>query len=311
MHDELQAKIKTLNELMWEDRLVWSDVERWLSQYASEQSTDSSERLHALFLLSHFIYFNATLMRALLRALYRDFVQYPIIAKLRRARGNTLDWASLEPHFQRALKKVRFIGIGNPSESGTHLLYYFRQENRIPTELFIHPHELFDGTSASPRLISGVNHLVFLDDFCGSGTQARRYSRKLLARIRDLAGKIRLSYHPLFATAAGLNYVRRRSLFTEVEALCELDESFRALDPSSRYFREDHEPISREFAAEMCRRYGALIEPGAPLGFGGCQLLIGFAHNIPNNTLPIFWSEGNSERTWFPLFPRYRKGLNW
>jgi hypothetical protein len=311
MDDELQVTIKTLNDLIWEGRLPWTDVERWLSQFTPLQGTGYSEQLHALFLLSKFSYFNATLMRKLLRALFHDFIQHPIITNLRRRRRHTLDWNILEPHYTRALNRLRFIGIGNPSESGTHLLYYFRQENRLPTNLFIHPHELFEGTAAAPRLVKGIRQLVFLDDFCGSGTQAIRYSKRLLARIRELSDSIKLSYYPLFATTKGLGRVRSRTLFTNVQALCELDESFRSLDARSRYFRDSPSSISREFAKEMCQRHGDLIEPRAPFGFGECQLLFGFSHNIPNNTLPIFWSTGSAAHQWNPIFPRYTKGAGW
>jgi len=311
MDDELQAKIKTLNELIWEGRLPWTDVGRWLSQYAPSPDNGYSEQLHALFLLSQFSFFNATLMRTLLRALFRDFVQHPIIVRLRKRRHHTLDWNILEPHYTRALNRIRFIGVGNPSESGTHLLYYFRQENRLSTNLFVHPHELFQGSAAAPRLLGGIRQLVFLDDFCGSGTQAIRYSKRLLMRIREISDATRLSYYPLFATTSGLDRVRSRTLFTDVQALCELDESFRAIDASSRYFRNIPPSINQEFAAEMCHRYGSLIEPRAPLGFGKCQLLLGFSHNIPNNTLPIFWSTGTTDHPWNPIFPRYTKGAGW
>ena len=37
------------------------------------------------------------------------------------------------------------------------------------------------------------------------------------------------------------------------------------------------------------------------------KLLIGFAHNIPNNTLPIIWGEGTSAAPWHALFRRYEK----
>ena len=311
MHDQLQGKIKVLSKLMWEGRGDWAAVEQWLSNFSSSDDPIRNEQLHALFLLSHFSYYNATLMRVLLRALYRDFVQYPIIERLRKRRRNTLDWSTLAPHYERAIKRIRFVGIGNPSESATHLLYYFRQENKLQENLFLHHHELFEGTASSPKLIKGIEQLIFIDDFCGSGTQAARYSKKLLKQIRELDNEIKLSYYPLFATTDGLNRVRTRTLFTNVQTVCELDASFRALEDSSRYFRELHATISREFAADMCRRFGTTLEPSAPLGFGNCQLLLGFAHNIPNNTLPIFWSEGTPERSWDPIFPRYTKGVGW
>ena len=201
--------------------------------------------------------------------------------------------------------------MGNPSESGTHLLYYFRQENDLPTALFIHPHDLFEGTAAVPRLVKGVRHIVFLDDFCGSGKQARRYSRRILEHVRRLAPRVRLSYYPLFGTSKGLKKVREKTLFDDVMALCELDPSFRALEPESRYFRETQGSIDRAFARETCMRHGSAVEPSAPLGFEGCQLLLGFAHNVPNNTLPVFWSHGQAEGAWYPVFPRRKKGEGW
>ncbi len=311
MHDELQAKIKTLNTMMWGQALPWTDVERWLAGFAPANDDGPSEPLHALFLLSHFTFFTAPLLRVLLRALFRDLVQYPLVARLRKRNKDTLDWSVLKPGYDRALQRMRFLGIGNPSESGTHLLYYFRQENGLDKSLFVHSHDLFEGSPAVPRLVRGVQQIIFLDDFCGSGQQAVRYSGRLLDRIRAVSAKVKLSYYPLFATSAGLRRVRQKTKFDDVQTAFELDDSFRALEPTSRYFREKHDGIDRVFAAEMCKRRGQHLSPGGPLGFGDCQLLLGFAHNVPNNTLPIFWAEGSGEHPWHPVFPRIRKQPGW
>jgi hypothetical protein len=201
--------------------------------------------------------------------------------------------------------------MGNPSESGTHLLYYFRQENKLPTKLFVHPHELFAGSVAHPALSKGVKQVVFVDDFCGSGTQAKRYSKPILERIRGLSSRVQLSYYPLFATAKGLDKVRAANLFDDVETVAELDATFRAFDPNSRYFRESQAGIDQAFAESMCRRVGSLLHQSAPLGFGNCQLLLGFAHNVPNNTLPIFWADGDSHQPWHPVFRRHTKAPGW
>lgn len=311
MYDQLKNKIRTLNELMWQNKLLWEDVEVWLASFRKGTKGDTADKLHALFLLSNFTYFNSSLMRELLRALFRDLIQYRIVERIRQEHGNVSTWASIAPEYERALNRVRFIGIGNPSESGTHLLYYFRQENRLPKKLFVHPYELFEGPLASPRLIGGVDQIVFLDDFCGSGTQATRYSKHILARIRELNKIVTLSYFPLFGVISGIDKVRKRTKFDVVEALCELDSSFRSLEDSSRYFRERLEGISIDHARDMCSHYGAELEPSAPLGFGDSQLLLGFAHNIPDNTLPIFWSDGSEKLAWAPIFPRYAKGELW
>jgi hypothetical protein len=309
LEEQLRRKVLALNELMWEGRVIWPDIQRWIANFAGERRED--EHLHALFLLSHFSYFNSRMMRVLLGALYRDLIQYPIIAKLRRDNANTLDIGLIDSLYRAELKRMRFVGLGNPSESGNHLLYYFRQENALSPKSFVHPHELYDSRSNGIQLVAALSRVVFLDDFCGSGRQVRRFTRNIIPRIRADNPTIRLSYHPLFATSAGLQRVRDVGVFDEVEALCELDESFRALSPSSRYFLENHEGVSRDFAIAMCEKYGQSIEPSAPMGFRDCQLLVGFAHNVPNNTLPIFWSEGNDAHPWTPVFARHRKGAQW
>lgn len=308
MNDLLRSKVKILSDLMWDRRVIWPHVEKWLENFSQDAPAGPDERSHALYLLSHFTYFNLTLIRALLRALYRDLIQYPEIQRIRkRLRGST-DLKLIEARYLRSLKATRFLGIGNPSESGTHLLYYFRQENELGTDLFVHSHDLFEGTVAAPRLLTGVRRLVFLDDFCGSGTQAVRYSKRLLPRIRALSDTIRIHYYSLFATTEGLRHVRdNATLFHDVQTICEIDPSFHALDEDSRYFRDPPAYITRDFARETCARYGTNLYPEHPLGFKNGQLLIGFAHNIPNNTLPIIWGEGTSAAPWHPLFRRYEK----
>jgi hypothetical protein len=42
------------------------------------------------------------------------------------------------------------------------------------------------------------------------------------------------------------------------------------------------------------------------LGWCGCQALVAFHHNIPNDTLPMFWATGKREgKSWIPLFDRH------
>jgi len=312
IYDELTWKVKTLNDTIWERRFVWPDIQAWLDNFADDVEGAPSERLHALFLLSNFTYFNPLLMRTLLRSLYRDFVQQPALIRLRRRRKGTLDIASLEAAYKRVQRTMRFVGMGNPAESGTHLLYYFRQENDLPTKLFVHLHELYEGTARSPKIAQGVRYVIFIDDFCGSGTQAVRYSKAHVARIKEIAPNTKLYYYCLFATSAGLKKVREKAKFDHAEAVCELDSSFTSLEENSRYFRHAAgADIDRTFCREMCHRYGKSLIHNDPLGFGGCQLLFGFAHNIPNNTLPIFWSDGGIARQWAPLFRRYTKVFKW
>lgn len=58
---------------------------------------------------------------------------------------------------------------------------------------------------------------------------------------------------------------------------------------------------------KVAMSYGELLWPGFPGGWGNNQLLLGFQHNTPDNTLPIMWAEGNAIRRWTPAFKRYAK----
>jgi len=84
---------------------------------------------------------------------------------------------------EKELDCTRFLGIGNPSESGVHLLYYFRQENCLPKDVFIDASRAFKSTVTPDGNISvqignpDITRYVFIDDICGSGDTAITYSK--------------------------------------------------------------------------------------------------------------------------------------
>lgn len=309
---ELMRKVKTLNETVWESRAPGHRVEEWLQNFAEDAPGDSfSERLHALHLLGRFIYFGDAEMREMLRSLYRDVFKYPIVASLRRSNENTRNFELLSSLFQRELAQTRFLGIGNPSESGTHLLYHFRQENSLSKNSFINAHQIFarptEGATAQRGLrFQDVRRYVFLDDLAASGQQAQEYSTDLVEEILSAKNEAEVWYLTLFATSRALEVIRQTTKFTRVACVMELDESFRAFGAESRYFAEPSTLLSKSFAEAFCRRYGTALWPNHPLGYRDSQLLIGFRHNVPDNTLPVFWFD-SANPPWTPMFRRYPK----
>ena len=81
------------------------------------------------------------------------------------------------------------------------------------------------------------SHYVFIDDLCGSGTQAREYYRDIVAPLKLRDQNARAHYLVLFATNEGLKHVRRHAPFDNVNTVFELDESFKAFAANSRYFK--------------------------------------------------------------------------
>lgn len=309
---QLLNVIQALNRWVWRQQVGTPVIDEWLRCFGSDCSPGSPGRLQALYLLSRFMYFGDEEVRALLRALYRDHFKYPLVATIRRGMSNTRDVDALNAAYNTELLKSRFLAIGNPSESGAHLLYHFRQENALNSRLFISTHELFDLTVKEPVLaLPEVSRYIFIDDFCGSGSQGVRYSRALLDRIRSAATQAgvspTISYHVLLGTTKGLERVKTEANFDEIACVMRLDESFRAFSEDSRYFRRPPPGVDRESAKQLAETHGKRLSPDSPLGFDDCQLLLGFVHNTPNNTLPVFWHSGDDSTPWQPLFRRYYK----
>ena len=101
----------------------------------------------------------------------------------------------------------------------------------------------------------------------------------------------------------GLDNVAAQTMVDRVDAIFELDESFKCFAEESRYFRNAKEGIDKNFCKKLCEKYGTerCKDAKSPLGFDNDELLLSFFHNTPNNTLPIFWTD---EKGWYPLFNR-------
>ncbi|MDT3381969.1 hypothetical protein RNI52_31880 [Labrys neptuniae] len=311
MFDTLIRKIKQLTETAWYGKVLEPDVRQWLEQFDQADVAEDNEQLQALFLLSNFIYFGQREIRELLRSLYRDLFKTPAVHSIRRANGDTKDTALLSQKYNEHLSKTKFLGMGNPSESGVHLLYYFRQENCLHSDQFINTYEIFSRSTVSGATTIRIRNptitdYVFIDDLCGSGTQAEQYSRDVIEPLKILNPTSKVHYLVLFATQHGLNFIKSLRRYDTVAAVYELDDSFKAFDSVSRIFNAVNVDFDRIKVRATCEKYGARLWAGHPLGYKDSQLLIGFNHNTPDNTLPIFWADAQ----WRPIFKRYHKNAS-
>ena len=220
MHDDLREqledKIRLLSDSIWERRIANSALQEWLAQFGGDVGSDAGEQLHALYLLSHFLYFGQSELRCLLRSLYRDMIRAPIVHEIRRAYGDILDPTVIGQEYEIRRSRMRFLAVGNPAESGMHLLYYFRQENSLPKDMFINAYDIFtrgssDQASALAVRDRAIENYIFIDDLCGSGSQAETYSERVLGPLKALAPATKASYYVLLPRRAGLRtYVRIR-----------------------------------------------------------------------------------------------------
>lgn len=302
--EELRLKIRRLSDAVWEQRASGAAVEEWLDVFTRQSVDAALDRLCLLDLLSNFIYFGIREVRELLAALYHELYRRPLLTEIRKAISDPLDLDAVDERFMERLLKTRFLGVGNPSESGSHLLYYLRQETGLPSELFINHFEL-PGFSGA---VDNCNRFVFIDDLCGTGEQACTYSKQVVEKVRASAPDVEINYFALLATSRALERVRADANYTSVDCVMELGDDFRCFDPRSRFWMGPDADARRAHARALSLQFGRLISSKHPLGFQDAELAVGFNHNTPDDTLPIFWVDANEILPGLrPIFRRYEK----
>lgn len=306
--------LRTLVEHAWDREVTWSQIQAWVDNFTGQITTADEEREHSLIALSRFIYFSKRLVREMLRSVYRDQFEGPLIQRLRRNHQNTRNVELLRSLFQEERNSTRFIGVGNPSESGAHLLYYFRQINRLPKNLFTDLGAAFNEVSPGGRIAGlqatdmSVCRYVFFDDVVGSAEQSSTYLGIKLRRIRKINPQLDLRFMCLFATSQGLEILNDKSMFDgKATCLFELDETYKVFSNLQRYFPPGlFGTFNCQTFEKIVRHYGKVLSPEHAVGYKDGQLMIGFTHNTPDNTLPIYWNEGRNT-PWNPIFIRYDK----
>ena len=311
---DYEQKIRTLVNHAWDREVTWAQVSAWLDNFNGDFLTKEEEKTYGLFALSKFMYFGKRLIREMLRSLYRDHFESPLLQRIRRNLKGSRDVDAIRRIYLQELNATRFIGVGNPSESGAHLLYYFRQVNYLPKDLFSDFSGVFhlavDRNTGLPTLKPrnpDITRYVFFDDLVGSGTQVSLYLSTQFSEIRKTNPNIDLRHMSLFSTSQGLRKMNEPSMFNG-NSIClfELDETYRAFEETSRYFSKPPTWFNMQQMRDFVGGYGNRLKPGMALGYKNGQVLLGFSHNTPDNSPPVFWDEGHSV-AWAPVFLRYDK----
>lgn len=311
--DSLASKLVTLDERVWEGKASGMAINSWLENFDGSTGANANlEKLHALYLLSQFMYFGAPEIRVLLRAMYRELFLLPLSQKIRAV---TRESAEFCQKMEEERSATKFLGVGNPSESGVHMLYYFRQENGLGKDAFLDSAQIYDlieieGRQKRVVRNPSVKRYIFLDDICGSGETAARYSENLLPELLAERPDVEVWYFSLFATSVGIKRVTDETVFGQhCGAVYVLDETYKWSGAKSRYLSNLPDGLHRSLLAALPYVYGRKLVPSHPLGYMECELLLGFSHNTPDNTLPVIWfeKEHGGMENWYPMFKRYPK----
>lgn len=148
--------------------------------------------------------------------------------------------------------------------------------------------------------------IVVLDDLSSTGRTMGRGLRRwieenkqsLVPYLRE--GRILVTL--LYATGRALDEIGGVDSNISILPANALGAEIVAFDPEAEIFEEAPE---LDCARDVMLQIGRELTPQTPLGFGDQGLLFTFHNTVPNNTLPVFWSNGRvNERPWRPQFSR-------
>lgn len=186
--------------------------------------------------------------------------------------------------------KWRFVPYSFSSgESGDQMIAAFRQamgmKHKAFDELFIHPRDLVD------QKLRGEDIVVLVDDFSGSGDQARRSWNEL---FKELVGGVGTVYLLVVAATAKAQEVIKNN--TDLQVMCHYN-----LVGADDFFSEECTHFTKEDKSAILQHCTEHF-PGEPRGYGDCGLLFVLQHDCPNNSIPLLHKHRPNK--WTPLFSR-------
>lgn len=227
-----------------------------------------------------------------------------------------------------AKTKTAYIGLGHGAKSGRINPYLFRQGvSELPEY-----DALFKGKEMKifrdiaefekkELKLQKPKTLVFLDDFIGTGGQAKDFLEWYFSKYSWFHG-VSIYLCALVGFRKAIEENVKKPLYRKVKDVIVgnmLDEENRAFSPDNPIWESKEECKN---IAQWAKKVGYQLLNSNPvydskgnsiydpdrdaLGWHGCQALVTFHHNIPSDTLPTFWATGNRNgKEWKGLQDRY------
>lgn len=157
----IEKQIMVTVDVAWKNSLDGSVINKWLDNFNGAALDDPDKERHlALWLLYNFTYFNEEEVKHLCKVLFRRFLHYEW--------SNIIMTGNSITSVDELLSDIKFLPLGRAGESGSYIMYLFRQENDLPIFFF----------DDRERIIS-ENSIVMIDDVTISGKQALRKISKI------------------------------------------------------------------------------------------------------------------------------------
>jgi hypothetical protein len=267
------------------------DIKSWLENFKGEVIDVKYERLLALWLLSHFTYYNKEEVNHLCKVLYSDLIHLIV-------RSIDTTQQTIEDTVNSFFSKSNIISAEETSGSGGFIAYIFRQVNNLPIK------DLFN--FSLENISDDIQNIIVIDDVTLSvGDAGQKY--KFWQKAHKLYPNKNFYLLTLIANEDSIKDLYDTFKINVVSSI-KLDNRDRCFNGESDIFSSFPELIG--IAKKVAEHYGRKIDirdswgETNSLGYSDGQYAFGFYYNTPDNSLPIFWGQKNG---WLPILKRYHK----
>lgn len=293
--EDLQKRIVDTIRYRFYDRLDLYDVYRWLNNFQDD------EQEMAVSVLEKLEYYREEdllgILYSKLDTIFKDV------------------WREFQKPF-----RVLFMPLGKPGKSG-HVVQYlvknlFKNNTPVHVKGIVynnHPKDI------DIKSLTDEDVIIFLDDIIGSGDSfatACKLTFEKEKKNRDIEyinNKWTIG-NVVKADAPYKIVILSCILMDKGKAKIENDFPYVKLYGEVRVhaFSKNQSPFGGYYKMkqirEFCYKYGRQISRGRELGYSNSQALVLFAYAVPNNTLPIIWTDKYDDngviKYWQPLIAR-------
>lgn len=191
-----------------------------------------------------------------------------------------------------AKKRLHFVAVGQPGKSGGHILYYVKNLFKYsPYNKYTNRKFYWNLSEIDYSKLTQDDELILVDDIIGSGNT--HYKEIIDAEFPEKRN-FSVGVLSVIINEKGKSFLKKK--FPELEIYGEV--KIDVFDDEQRLFGTR---IKTKAIREFAYKYGKKLDAQNPLGYKNSQMLVIFAHTVPNNTLPIIWK---NTREWTALVPR-------
>lgn len=295
-------KHKIFNMIIEKNQSCWKKFDNsgpilsWLHNFSNER-----EIYFALVLADNIMYYTSDQIKSLWKLILMNRLKLFFLNGIFPDKMPT----EIETWFPEYLrKKCVFVGFGRAGKSGAAMPYSFDKSHNIRNLVYM---GLFEFLCRSQEL-GNLERVLLLDDFVGSGNQARgqwygkiaidKENKRSLDDVSKSNSHLQFVYLALVGCKEGKKKIEKTTPMKVILGE-ELDKKFKCFSDVSIIYKD---PNERREAKGIMEKKGRMLYE-YPLGYDNMQLAIAFCHNTPDNSLPVIWKR-LPDGGWFPLFER-------